>query len=113
MILQKETPLIIEATTEKEFPNLWVYSFLVSAPSLTSGRAKFELLPYNSTTKELGEGKFAETIDVDDLFACVTEVPEAAQAYGAILAAIAPVRAWVKQKEEERKAALANPPVTP
>lgn len=111
MILTKPEKLVIEATTQKEFPHEWVGLFQVSAPSLTNGRAKFELLPYNSDTKEIGEGKFVETIDVDDLFKCVTEVPEAAQAYGAILAAIAPVRAWVEAEKARKEAeALADQP---
>lgn len=98
MILEKPQPLIIEPSPEKQFPHSWVYSFFVHAPSIENGIAKFELLPYNSDTKELGEGKYMEFINVNDLFACVTEVPEAAQAYGAILAAIGPVRTWIEAR---------------
>ena len=103
MILEKTEPLIIQATSEKEFPHEWVSNFLVHCPSLTSGRAKFELLPYNSSTKEIGEGKYMETLEVDDLFACVTEVPEAYAAYNAILAAIEPIRAWVESRRAEQQ----------
>lgn len=101
MILEKPEPLVIEATTQKEFPHEWVYSFTVMSPSISQGRARFELLPYNSTTKEIGEGKYMEVLDVQDLFDCVTNVPEAAIAYKAILEAIGPVREYIKTKNTE------------
>lgn len=109
MTLERTEPLVIEAKPQKSFPHEWIKYFSVIASSVDTGSASFEILPYNSDTKEIGEDQYKELILVDDLFACVAEVPEAAQAYGAILAAIGPVRAWVEARKAEKE--LENQPV--
>jgi hypothetical protein len=109
MKINTETPIVIEPTPQKVFDALWIYNLNIHAPSIMSGRAKFEFLPYDYENKIIGEGKDLVTLDIDDLWACVNEVPEVAQVFGAIINSIEPLRAWIKLQEDKK--ALENTPV--
>ena len=96
MPIPAETPLVvpqIPAVPERVFPSSWVSSLVVNAQSPTTGTARFDLLPFNETTGEILIGAEPEIIVVDLWQAC-SEIPEVAAAMAAVLAAVAPLRAW-------------------
>lgn len=103
MPLTNPTPVIIPPVEEKQFPHLWLSNIIIHAPAIDRGRVVIETLPYNGTTYEIGSGQDMVSIQTDDLWSAVQEVPEVAQAMGAIFLAIEPLRAWIAAKE-------ANPP---
>jgi hypothetical protein len=102
MALTNPTPLTTEAIAPKSFPNLWLSNVTIHAPSTTAGRICIESLPFNDETGEIGSGQDMVAITTSELWLAVAEVPEVAQAMGAIFAAIDPLRAWT----EARAAAL-------
>ena len=99
MALQNQTPTTTPAIAEKTLPDLWLSNISIAAPSLTAGRITIETLPYNESAQELGSGQDMVTISTDELWLAVSEVPEVAQAMGAIFAAIDPLRDWVAARE--------------
>lgn len=109
MKISNETPLAIAPSPAKTYPDLWIYGVTVLAPTADSGRISIDLLPYNYETKEICPGAHHQTLVTSDLWAAVQEVPEVAQAMGAIFQAIVPLREWVaakaKENEDARQAA--------
>ena len=99
MTLINPTPVVVDPTPSKEFPHLWLYNIRVHAPSVTTGSITIETLPYNSETQEIGSGSNMVSIQTNDLWNAVNEVPEVAQAMGAIFLAIEPLRAWIEAKK--------------
>lgn len=97
MALKNDTPIVIPAMSEKSFPDIWLYNISIMAPGLDSGRITIETLPYNSETQEIGNGSMMVPIHTDQLWDAVNEVPEVAQAMGAIFAAVGPLRDWVNK----------------
>jgi hypothetical protein len=88
-------PITTAAVSAKEFNELWLPSITIKAPSLTAGRITIETIPYNEAEQELGSGQDMVAITTDELWLAVDEVPEVAQAMGAIFASIGPLRDWV------------------
>ena len=93
MILNNTQPIVIPAVEQKEFPHLWLNNIHIHVPSRTQGMAIISISPYNSQTQEIGEGT-VKNIVIDDLWKAISEVPEAAVAMSAILAAIEPLETW-------------------
>ena len=93
--------LTVLPVAEKVYPHQWIYNLLVHAPTTSSGRITIELLPFNGTTGEIGPFTNLETVTTEQLFQCFTEVPEAASAYVAVLAAVEPIRQWIAAQSEE------------
>ena len=54
-------------------------------------------VPYNAETKEIGSG-VVKNIMITDLWGAIVNVPEAAAAMQAIIAAIEPLEAWNQQQ---------------
>lgn len=82
--------VVIPASTEKEFPHLWIKSININAPTTTRGTAVFQLCPFNSATGEiLNESR---TIIIDDLWTKVSESVEFQAAMGAIFAAVETIK---------------------
>ena len=92
-------PVITEAVEAKEFNELWLTNISIHAPSLTAGRITIESIPYNEAEQDLGSGKDMVAITTNELWLAVEEVPEIAQAMGAIFAAVGPLRDWVAARE--------------
>ena len=109
MTLNNPNPVTEPAIEEKTFPHLWLYNILVHAPSVESGRIKIETLPYNSDTKEIGSGKNKVTIETNDLWQAVSEVPEVEQAMQSIFQAIEPLRTWIEEKQAAEQELVENP----
>lgn len=99
MTITNPTPIVIPPTPEQEFPHLWISDIVVYAPRVDNGFIHIETLPYNQTTKTIGDGSFRQAIRTDDLWAAVNEVPEVAAAMIAIFQAVAPLREWLESKK--------------
>lgn len=108
MPLPNPTPVSVPA---KEFPHLWISNISIQAPAVNYGRLVIETLPYNGTTYEIGSPKDSVALRTDRLWDAVQEVPEVAQAMGAIFAAIEPLRVWIASKEVKKP--IENNPPTP
>ena len=102
MALINPNPIEIPATEAKEFPHVWLSNIIIHAPSTTSGRITIECLPYNGNTKEIEEGKFMQSISTDNLWKALAEVPEVAQAMGAIFTALQPLKEWIELQNQEQ-----------
>ena len=95
MILNNEQPIVIPAVKEKQFPHLWLKNIHISSNSPNHGIIMISAAPYNAQTKEVGQG-IAKNIMIEDLWEAIENVPEAALAMQAILAAIGPLEEWSK-----------------
>lgn len=100
MPILSDTLLEIPATKKKVFNELFIYNLVVHAPSASTGKIRIELLPFDSKTGDLGPSENMLTVETNDLWECVAEVPEVQTAFGAIIAAIPAVKTWVAAQEE-------------
>lgn len=105
MPIPAQQPTVIPAVKKKTFSDLWLYNVSIHAPAINSGRIYIEALPYNPTLEEIGPSSGVEIISTDLLFQAANEVPEVQAAYLAIVNAVAPLREWIKIKN--------NPPPPP
>lgn len=106
MPITSDTPLEIPATKKKVYDQLFIYNLVAHAPSTTTGKIRIELLPFDSTTGDLGPSENMLTLETNELWKCIAEVPEVKAAFDAIIAAIPAVKTWVAAQEE-----LKNNPV--
>ena len=100
MNIPSPDPVVFPATPEKVFPHLWIKRLLLESPSVDNGKMEAEFCPYNAETKEIGPSAFNKQFSTTDLWDAVDEVPEVAAAYGAILASVAPMMAWLEQRKK-------------
>lgn len=100
MPILSDTPLEIPATTKKVFDQLFIYNLVAHAPSITTGKIRLELLPFNSTTGDLGPSANMTTLETNELWKCIAEVPEVKAAFDAIIDAIPALKVWIAAQEE-------------
>jgi hypothetical protein len=100
MILNNEQPIVIPAVEEKQFPHLWLKNIHISSNSPNHGMIMISAAPYSAVTKEVGQGT-VKNIMINDLWAAIENVPEAALAMQAIIAAIEPLEEWSKIQDAE------------
>lgn len=101
MPILNDTPVVIPAIQSKTFNELFIYNLIVHAPSISSGKVKIELLPFDSATGELGPFSEIQTLETEKLWTIVAEVPEVAAAFGAIINAIPAVKQWIANQPVE------------
>jgi hypothetical protein len=101
MPILSEQPILIPSTPEEVYPHQWIYNFIVHSPTVDTGTVKIQLLPYNAETKQLGSGVYMETIDTNDLWLAVSEVPEVGRAMATIFNALGPLKEWIKTKNTQ------------
>lgn len=90
------TPAItVPATPEKVFDEKF-YTLLELRPTPTAAPATFQWCPKSSATGEI-DVTTPRTFTCD-LWAAAAEVPEAAQALGAVLAAFPKIEVWLASK---------------
>jgi hypothetical protein len=100
--------LVKPAVPEKRFPAYWVRNFQARASSPTEGTYYLELIPYNPETGELDHSSPKELSG--SLWELTKEVPEAAQAMGAVFVAVPAIEKWIDDKAAaEAEAAAAEP----
>jgi hypothetical protein len=94
-----DQPVIVEPTPAKTYPIVWIYNLTIRAHDPTGeGSLTLELLPM-SEDRELYFPS-AVQLSTDELYRAIEEVPELAQAFGAILAAVKPFQNWIMQQQQ-------------
>ena len=115
MAIILETPATKPAVEEKTFPIMWIYNLLFHCPSPTVtketgiegedpillGNLNLEAFPMAEDGELLTSAKI--NINTDELYAVIRDVPEAAQAFDAILAAVLPVQAYLDARQQQRQ----------
>lgn len=96
-MITNPTPIVTEPIPSKTFDKLHVYSLTAIQPEAGAGSITIELLPATAT------GELAPSSEVQKLtcplYPAIEEVPELAEAFAAVLAAIPAVRAWMTAQE--------------
>ena len=100
MTLTNPNPVVIPAQPEQTFPHLWLSDIIVSAPTTSEGMIYIRTLPYNQDDKAIGNANDQVILQTHDLWRAVSEVPEVAQAMGAIFLAVEPLRAWLQNNNQ-------------
>ena len=102
IVIPLDTAIVVPASESKQFDAMWLTSVMVRTlpPTDTSGGGSVQIdyVPMNSTTGEVLPE--AAAITTDRLMQAVAEVPEVAQAMGAILLAIQPLKNWIAQQQQ-------------
>lgn len=102
IIIPLDQPIVIEPTPAKEFGAMWITQVLVRTLLPTDqtggGLVQIEYVPMNAQTGEILPEP--QAISCDKLIQAVAEVPEVAQAMGAILLAIGPLKAWLASQQQ-------------
>ena len=97
-MLDNPTPIVTEPVAAKTYDKLHLYSLVAMHPDQNSGNITCELLPATSSG-ELASGDNVQRLSVP-LYPAITEVPELAAAFAAVIAAIPAVQAWLAAEQE-------------
>lgn len=98
-MLTNPTPITTEPVPAKVFDKLHVYSLSAIQPTADSGSISVELLPATESG-ELATGDNVQRISAP-LYPAMSEVPELAAAFQAVLAAIPATQAWLNAQNQE------------
>ena len=98
-MLTNPTPITTEPVPAKVFDKLHVYSLSAIQPTADSGSITVELLPATESG-ELASGDNVQRISAP-LYPAMSEVPELAAAFQAVLAAIPATQAWLNAQNQE------------
>lgn len=103
MPITASEPLVIdpvEAQPGRLISSLWANRIVIVMPDASSGFCNISLRAYDETTGEvIAAGDETESLRVRDLPLAIAEVPEAAAALTAILAAIPALRTWQESRD--------------
>ena len=97
-MLANPTPITTEPVPAKVFDKLHVYSLAAIQPTPDSGSITVDLLPATADG-ELASGDKVQRISCP-LYPAMSEVPELAEAFSAVLAAIPATMAWLAAQQE-------------
>jgi hypothetical protein len=100
MNIPSPTPLVFPATPEVVFSSLWIKRLLLESNAVDQGKMEAEFLPYNADTQQIAPDSFVQKMSTDDLWTAINEVPEIAAAYAAILDSVAPMMAWLANRNQ-------------
>lgn len=98
-LLPAEETIEVPAVDAKSFDASWLANVQVVTPYRGVGTVYVEAKPMSSTTGDI-HPSISWEIRTDRLWDAVEEVPEVAQAMGAILAAFGPLKAWLAAQEQ-------------
>ena len=98
-MLDNPTPIVTEPVAAKTYDKLHLYSLVAMHPTADSGSITVELLPATADG-ELASGDRVQRLSVP-LYPAITEVPELAAAFAAVIAAIPAVQAWLAAQTTE------------
>lgn len=99
MPIDNTTPVIVppvSAVPELEYPQLWLRSIQISAPSQTEGSINIESVPYSSLSGAFADSPEIVNIYTDDLWSAVENVSSVAVAMSAIFTASEDLRTYVE-----------------
>ena len=100
MLLPNQTPITTEPVAAKTYDKLHLYSLVAMQPTADSGNITVELLPATAGG-ELATGDNVQRLSCP-LYPAITEVPELAAAFAAVIAAIPATQAWLAAQQEEQ-----------
>jgi hypothetical protein len=99
IIIPLDSPVVVPARDEKTFDSLWISQLVIRTLPPTDqtggGLVVIDYVPMSSQTFEILEQ--TNVISTDMLMQAVSQVPEVAQAMGAILLAINPLKEWIQE----------------
>lgn len=98
-MLDNPNPITTEPVAAKVYDKLHLYSLSAIHPTTDSGSITCELLPCTSAG-ELATGDKVQRISCP-LYPALSEVPELAAAFAAVLAAIPATQAWLAAQSTE------------
>ena len=98
MLLPNQTPIETPAVAAKVYDKLHLYSLTAIQPTGGSGSITVELLPATADG-ELATGDNVQRMSCP-LYPAITEVPELAAAFAAVIAAIPATQAWLAAEQE-------------
>lgn len=98
-MLDNPTPIQTPAVAAKVYDKLHLYSLSAIQPTGDSGSIQVELLPATADG-ELASGDNVQRMSCP-LYPAITEVPELAAAFAAVIAAIPAVQAWLGAQTTE------------
>lgn len=102
IVIPLDEPVVVPPSPSKQFDAMWVTQVLVRTLLPTDqtggGLASIEYVPMHAQTGEVLPD--VRSISTDQLMKAVAEVPEVAQAMGAILLAIVPLKNWIASQSE-------------
>lgn len=95
-----QTPITVPPTPEKTFGIVWIYNLTIRAHDPNGeGAIVVEIYPM-SNDKELLTAGGPKVIETNELYRAMSEVPELAAAFDAILEAVNPTQAWIAAQNE-------------
>lgn len=98
MLLPNQTPIEVPAVAARVYDKLHLYSLSAIHPTTDSGSITVELLPATADG-ELATGDKVQRLSCP-LYPALSEVPELAAAFSAVLAAIPATQAWLAAQQE-------------
>ena len=98
MLLPNQTPIETPAVAAKVYDKLHLYSLVAMHPDQNAGSITVELLPATADG-ELATGDNVQRMSCP-LYPAITEVPELAAAFAAVIAAIPATQAWLAAEQE-------------
>ena len=98
-MLDNPTPIETPAVAAKVYDKLHLYSLNAIQPTSDSGSITVELLP-STSAGELASGDRVQRMSCP-LYPAITEVPELAAAFAAVIAAIPATQAWLAAQNTE------------
>ena len=94
-----DQPIVAPPKEPKVYPIVWIRNLQIQAHDPTGeGKLYLEIVPMAEDRELLYSGTIE--IKTDTLYQAMNEVPELAQAFGAILAAVKPLKAWIDSQKE-------------
>lgn len=101
-MLTNPTPITTEPVPAKVYDRLHLYSLSAIHPTTDSGSITVELLPATDSG-ELASGSHVQRMSCP-LYPALSEVPELAAAFAAVLAAIPATQAWLASQNQQEEA---------
>jgi hypothetical protein len=95
-----DEPVIAPPKEPKAYPIVWIRNLQINAHDPNGeGQLYLEIFPMAEDRELLYSG----TIELKtvELYRAMNEVPELAQAFGAILAAVKPLKTWLESQQEQ------------
>jgi hypothetical protein len=86
MLIDNTTPIVVAASEQMVFRNLWVSKIVMDTPFSRNGNVLIELNPFNSETNQILNK--TETIYINNLTEKSQTIPEISAAIEAILVAV-------------------------
>jgi hypothetical protein len=95
-----DEPIVAPPQPPKVFPIVWIRNLQINAHDPSGeGQLYLEIVPMSQDRELLYSGTIELT--TGELYRAMNEVPELAQAFGAILAAVKPLKAWIDAQNQQ------------